>query len=99
MSVITRPSTGRTFGTSISLELDIEKIVIKGFEHVDTAIIGSLIEGALSHLFAEEGVPSLLYRNGQIDSLDGGTFTICKNNSSRDIGAQIAHAIYRSFII
>ncbi len=80
-----------------SLELHIEELVLHGFDHLDRAELGTVVEQALNQLFTERGVPPALKQGGSIDSLDGGRFTAQPDTGAHEVGGQIAQAIYRSF--
>ena len=77
-------------------ELRIDELVLHGFGHLNRAELGAGVEQVLSRLFAQRDLPSSLSRGGRVDSLDGGMFTAQRGSGVRDIGGQIAQAIYRS---
>lgn len=79
------------------IDLRIEELVLQGFNHLDQAELGAGVQEALSQLFAERGVPAAWEQNGQVEALDGGTFTLQPDAGAGDIAGQIAQAIYRGF--
>jgi len=71
--------------------------VLQGFNHLDRAELGVRVQEALSQLFADQGLPAALNQGGQVNALDGGTFTVQPDAGAGDIAGQIAQAIYRGF--
>ena len=79
------------------IDLHIEELVLQGFNHLDQAELGVRVQEALSQLFADQGLPAALNQGGQVNALDGGTFTVQPDAGAGDIAGQIAQAIYRGF--
>jgi hypothetical protein len=90
------PGMDKAFENRGPLQIHIEELMLHGFDHLDHAELGRVVEGALYQLISERGAPSSLSQSGHFESLDGGTFATRPNEHSQDIGGQIALAIYRS---
>ncbi|MDD3872953.1 MAG: hypothetical protein PHE01_01775 [Methanosarcina sp.] len=76
------------------VEINIEKLVLEGFERADRHLIGEAVEQELARLFAEQGVPPGLEMRGNIARLEGATVTIAPGLEASNIGVNIAKSVY-----
>ena len=81
-------------GQQESIDLHIEELILHGFAHESRYQIAHSMKRELSRLFAERGIPPLLAQNGAIPGLNGGVFEVLPNSTARDIGRQLAQALY-----
>jgi len=79
----------------MNVELHIEELVLHGFAPEDRYRIGDAVERELSRLLAEQGMPPLLARSGEIAGLDGGSFEAKPDSRAEAIGIRLAGAVYR----
>lgn len=78
-----------------NIELNIEELILEGFEDRNRRAIEEAVERELSRLFAERGIPPSLENGGRIDNLDGGIFEMKPGLKAEMIGVRIAQAMYR----
>ncbi len=77
-----------------SIELEIDALVLHGFERRDRYRIARAMERELGRLFAEQGAPSLL--GGRHEAkLDGGSFSVSAGAAPETIGVSVARSIYQ----
>lgn len=76
------------------IELQIDELILHGFEVRDPQRVGLALQNELQRLFAEQGVPSLLEQKVAAPRLDGGAFHLTAGSGADAIGAQIAHSVY-----
>lgn len=76
------------------IEINIEKLVLEGFEPGDRYLIGEAVEQELARLFAEQGIPSELERGGNVSHLDGAAIEIATGSKASNIGINIAKSVY-----
>ena len=77
-----------------SLELRIEELVLHGFLPGDRYRIGEALERELARLFTGQEMPPSLTQDGDIPSLDAGSFQVAPGAKALAIGAQVARTIY-----
>lgn len=77
----------------VSLELHIEKLVLRGFAPGDRYRIGDAMERELARLFAEQGMPQSLLRSGDVESLEAGESAV-SDDGAQETGVSIARAIH-----
>ena len=77
-----------------NLDLQIEELVLHGFNPADRYRIGAAVEAELARLFAERGVAPSLARGGEMSSLDGGSFDVAPGAGPEGVGGQVAQAVY-----
>lgn len=80
--------------TQKNIELHIEELVLHGFALGDRYRIAEAVEHELAALFAEQGAPQSLNRDGAIERLEGGTFEAAQGSKPETIGAKVAQAVY-----
>ncbi len=83
-------------GGQPSVEIEIEELVLHGFSPADRLRIGAALEGELTRLLGESGIPPELARVSGIERMDGGQLEPSAGASAQDLGAGIAHAVYGS---
>jgi hypothetical protein len=80
--------------TPPNIELNIEELVLHGFQPGDRQRISLAVQQELSRLFAEQGVPPGLSSGGAIPSIDAGSFNSTPNAKPNAVGQQIANTVY-----
>lgn len=80
--------------TPPNIELNIEELVLHGFQPGDRQRIGLAVQQELSRLFAEQGVPAGLSSGGAVPSLDAGAFNVAPGAKPDAVGQQIASTVY-----
>jgi hypothetical protein len=81
-----------------NIEINIEELVLHGFNPGDKYEIGRTMEIELARLFADQGVPGVLSENINIDRFNAGTFSASPNAKPVSIGIQTAKSVYNSFM-
>jgi hypothetical protein len=81
-------------GLRQSVELHIEELVLHGFNPANRYAIGEAIERELTRLFTEQGAPSAITHDGEIEHVDRGALHIDPDSNPEVIGARVARAIY-----
>ena len=81
-----------------NVELQIEELVLEGFDAGDRHRIAEAAKAELVRLFAEEGVPPSLVRGAEIGTLDVGAFGAGTDPAPEAIGAGIARAVHGGLI-
>ena len=79
------------------IELHIDELVLHGFSPHERYYIASAVEGELTRLFTEQGIPASLKTNINVPILNAGTFEMIKNTKADSTGNKIAGSIYKSF--
>lgn len=77
-----------------AIELQIEELVLHGFDPADRAGLAAAVERALGRLLAARGLPPGISHGGAQARLDGGSFTVTPDTNVEAMGAQVAQAIY-----
>ena len=80
------------------IELNIEQLVLHGFNPGDRHHIRQALELELTHLLSTKGVPSFLAISGEYERIDGGQFNASRGAKAWSIGSQIAQSVYAGFI-
>jgi hypothetical protein len=78
-----------------TVELDINRLVLHGFDRIDRHQVGSAVQSELSRLIREQGLPSALDGSKTIGNLNAGKFKIGNISHSRNVGIQVAQKIYK----
>jgi hypothetical protein len=78
-----------------NIELQIDQLVLRGFEGIDQHQVGSAIQNELSRLIREQGLPVSLNQPRVIGNMNAGKFKMGKSTGPRDIGTQVAKKIYK----
>ena len=77
-----------------SVSLEIDELVISGWPRSAAHDIGDAIQGELTRLLSDRGVPAPMRRPMRIGSLDAGSVATVHNAQPAAIGTQIAGAVY-----
>jgi hypothetical protein len=83
------------------LDLQIEELVLHGFERIDRRQVASAIERELERLLREPAAHERLRRHGATDGradadrLDAGAFIVPHDATAQAVGLQVAQAIWR----
>ncbi len=77
-----------------NVQVNIEELVLHGFDPGDRHRIGAAVERELARLFAEENLPSTFTQGGHVARLDGGAIQVAAGAPADRIGSQIAQAVY-----
>lgn len=77
-----------------NVELQIEELVLHGFDPGDGPLIGGAVERTLGCLLAEGGVSPSLVENGGVPRVDGGSFELERGSDAQRIGDQVARIVY-----
>jgi len=80
----------------LNVNLNIERLVLEGFqlrpgEHM---LVRAAVERELSRLITERGVSPQLLSGGALPRLDAGDMRLNGGESPKQVGAQIARALY-----
>ena len=80
----------------MNVNLNIERLVLEGFQlrPGEHALVGAAIERELSRLLSERGVSPQLLSGGALPRLDAGDMRLNGGETPRQVGKQIARALY-----
>jgi hypothetical protein len=81
-----------------SVELQIDELVLHGFQPAQRYAIGDAFERELARLFSEQGPPMTATEDFEIAEVDGGAIHLRAGSSDEATGRQLAMAIYRGLI-
>ncbi|MBC8028994.1 MAG: hypothetical protein H7Z16_02695 [Pyrinomonadaceae bacterium] len=76
------------------VELDIEELVLQGFDPANRYAIGDALERELTRLSSEQGSPIAATEDVEIAHVNGGAIDVKPGSSAEAIGIQLARAIY-----
>jgi hypothetical protein len=76
------------------IELNIEELVLHGFDRRDRFRIGQAVEQALAQLLTGQDATALSIRSGSIPSVQAPGFQAKPNAKPETTGAQIAQSVY-----
>ncbi|MFN3372602.1 MAG: hypothetical protein ACK44M_03420 [Chloroflexus sp.] len=82
---------------AVEIEIQIDEIVLLGFERLNHERVKAALVAELSRLLAEEGMPEGLNSDWVVATLDGGVFRVTPGMRPEQIGQQIALALYREW--
>jgi len=82
-------------GPERSVELHIEELALHGFAPGDRYRVADALERELTRLFTEQGPPSAITHDREIEHFDAGTFATERDADIRAVAAQLAKAIRR----
>ncbi len=78
----------------MNIELHIEELVLHGFDARDKDRIGSAVKDELARLLAERGAAIPFERDGHLERIAGGSFTVREGESPGSIGVRVGQAVY-----
>jgi hypothetical protein len=74
--------------------VNIEELILHGFEPSDRYQISESLLRELGRLFAGQSLPTSFCQGAEVAHLDGGELTLAPGVSAEAIGAQVAQAVY-----
>lgn len=89
-----RPPTADSRSATSNVDLHIGELVLTGFDGVDGAGVGAIVQQELTRLFAERGVPAGLRQDAVTSAMDAGAITLPADADAYTLGAHIAGQIY-----
>jgi hypothetical protein len=81
-------------GEFSAVDLQIDRLVLDGFQPLDRAALAHALEAELARLIGVQGLPPQLASPGAA-RLDGGSFELPPGASPAELGQSIAHGLYR----
>jgi hypothetical protein len=90
-----RPDLPLYVGQRPNIRVEIEALVLSGFEKRQARRIAAALESELSRLLQEEGAPGAWASSQEVAQLEVEPIQISPRQSPEAIGAQAARAIYR----
>jgi hypothetical protein len=78
----------------VNIRLHIDELVLHGFTPGDRYRIAEAVQGELSRMFLERGVPSALANGGNVGRVNAGSFSAGVAAKPETTGGQIAEAVY-----
>jgi hypothetical protein len=90
-----RPDLTLHAGQQPNIRVEIEALVLEGFEARQAGRIAAALESELSRLLQEEGEPEAWASSQEVAQLEVAPIQISPRHSPEAIGAQAARAIYR----
>jgi hypothetical protein len=79
----------------MTIEFNIDKLVLHGFADADRYMIADALQLELARLVAEQGLPVRAGESGDISRLDSGAFDVASNSKPGLVGTQVAQAVYK----
>ncbi|NCD71685.1 hypothetical protein [Mucilaginibacter agri] len=79
-----------------TIELHIEKLVLKGFPPSQRQHIQAAVQAELTRLFTEKGVPSSFSTGKNIRYINGGAFNSKQGEKGETTGNSIARSLYKN---
>ena len=78
----------------MNISLHIDELVLHGFTPGDRYRIAEAVQGELSRMFLERGVPPALANGGNVSRVNAGSFSAGAAARPETTGGQIAEAVY-----
>src|SRR5262249_48874942 len=88
----------RPANSGLSVELQIDQLVLHGFAPGERLAVADALENELAELFAEQGLRHSLMSSMDLSTLDGGEFRVSSGSKPHQIGAQIGQSLYRHLV-
>jgi hypothetical protein len=79
----------------MKINLQIDELVLEGFDYHDHKRIGAAMKLELARLVAERGLGSVLDQKNNSGSVSAPPFNVPSDRNPRAIGAEIARAVYK----
>jgi hypothetical protein len=92
---INRPDLIPQANQQPNIQLEIEALVLTGFEARHAGRIAAALQNELSRLLQEEGAPAAWGGSYTVAHLEAGPIQVSPRHSPEAIGTQAARAIYR----
>jgi hypothetical protein len=80
------------------VELNIEELILHGFDPRDRDRIGQAIEREMMRLFSVQGIPQSLKLSYTAENIDGGLFEMAPGLGAEAIGRNVAQSVYGGMI-
>lgn len=77
-----------------TIELQIDQLILHGFDRIDRRQVGSAVERELTRLINEQGLPSSLNQTRTIGNINVGEFKTGQSTGTNSVGTQVAQKIY-----
>lgn len=77
------------------IRIEIDELVLHGFNYHDHERISAAIEEELARLIRENGLPRGMNVAKEVPLIDAGSFNLSDRTNPKSIGAQVARSIYR----
>ena len=78
----------------MNIHLHIDELVLHGFTPGDRYRIADAVQGELSRMFLERGVPPALANGASLGRMNAGSFSMGVAAQPETTGGQIAEAVY-----
>jgi hypothetical protein len=78
-----------------TIEIQIDQLILHGFDRIERHQVGSVVQSELSRLIREQGLPLSLKQIQVIGNMNAGKFRMGKSTGPSDIGTHVAQKIYR----
>jgi hypothetical protein len=78
----------------VNIKLHIERVVLEGLPVQNLRLLRQTLERKLTQLLAEGGLSQRFRSGGAVPHLGGGTIRAGKSHSTKQIGADVARAVY-----
>ena len=78
----------------MNVDLHIEELVLHGFSPGDRHAIAEGLQGELTRLLTDQGLPRGLAAGASRETLDAAPFAVTTGSRPEVIGAQVAHSVY-----
>ncbi len=76
------------------VEVTIDDLVLHGFAPGDRYAIAEALELELTRLLCEQGVPAAFAQGGEVQRVDGGSFSMAPSASGASVGGQVAQMVF-----
>ena len=76
------------------MEVRIEELVLRGLAPADRYRIAEAVEGELTRLFAERGLPPGIETGGEFSFLGGLSFEVPRGARTEEVGVRAARSLY-----
>lgn len=77
------------------IEIYIDRIVLEGFDHLNTRELNQAIQQHLTTMLTEQGLPQGVVGMSEVNRLNGGQIHLATNPTTGNIGKSIAGGIYQ----
>jgi len=77
-----------------NIEINIEELVLQGFDPGDRFVVGKALEQELTRLINEQDIPSGFSADREIPKVDAGTFRVSGDAKAGTIGIQTAKSVF-----
>ena len=76
------------------IEINIDEIVLHGFESVDAERIKTEVQTELARLISEKGAPALFSSPNKLKLIDAGKISLSKGTKGSSMGSEIAGSLF-----